>query len=139
MPLAAAELGIAGPALAAPRLAGPRSHALSTVVVPGGVLSFYRSGKFTAVCNNPFHGMCVLTRANTLRAAWRGRPLAGMLLWLEQGVRTESKEDHWASLAQVEDDRAGRLAMRAIVQEDADFLDILGHERPLAEGEAEET
>ena len=45
------------PAERAPRLAAEK-----VCSVPGGKITWYRQGYFTALCQNPHHGRCVLTR-----------------------------------------------------------------------------
>lgn len=117
---------------------GARASALASVMTTGGTIGCYRSGKFQAVCSNPFHGACILTRANTKRAAWKGRPVASMVLWLELGNSAETKQEHWALLEEVEQSRDARIGIRAAITADPDFASVLEHERALDEGEVDE-
>lgn len=118
---------------------GARHGALASTETAGGLISFYRSGKFQAVCTNAFHGQCILTRGNTKRAAWKGRPLASMVLWLDLGRACATKQQHWDSLLEVENSLDRRRAIRGLIMGDPLFADVLGYERQdLEAGEEEE-
>ena len=66
----------------------PRTHEPAEVVleVPGGKITSYRQGYFTAQCMAAHHGWCVLTRsAQPARQRAQGRPLGLLMCWLGQG------------------------------------------------------
>ena len=70
--------------------AGDISCACCRIEVPGGQLIYYEGDtRFTAVCDNPMHGSCVLTRYGSIRSKMKGRPCAMMAAWLAAGPITE--------------------------------------------------
>ena len=76
--------------------AGQRAAAEVTAVVPGGRVTWYRQGFFTAQCDNEAHGRCVLTRSSFEgRSAPQGRPLSLLTAWLSWGQGLATKEEHW--------------------------------------------
>lgn len=117
-----------------PRAAGPDAR----LDLPGGVIAFYSSNQtFTAACTNPMHHPCVLSRKRTVKAHMRGRPLALMYAWLEQGALWETKEEHWATIPELADDAATLRVARVALSEDPDARDLVNFERPLGPSEAD--
>lgn len=134
----------AAPADGAHRDARPRRGATATVQTDGGSLSYYPSkSAFEAVCDNPHHGRCVLTRTSKAKPDNRsgmtqgGRPVGFMLSWLAAGQGLPSKAAHWAPevLAQP---LGARAAMRRLAATTPSGRTLLSCERPAAEGEAPE-
>lgn len=87
------------------------------------MLSFYESKKvFQAVCANPLHGRCVLTRvvpgsgvlASSSSQSSRRRPVLGLMAaWLNNNHQA-TKEGHWSADAlapSLESRRAARLLL----------------------------
>ena len=86
------------PPAAAPEDAPDRvRHAAEVVcILPGGRITWYRQGFFTAQCQNPAHGRCVLTRSSEEgRRAPQGRPLGLLAGWLARGLELPDKASHW--------------------------------------------
>ena len=74
---------------------GARSKAEFVAEVPGGRLSWYFQGMYTAQCNNEAHGKCVLTRTSQPgRRAAQGRPLGLLSSWLALGQDLPTKASH---------------------------------------------
>lgn len=112
------------------------------VVFRWGKIAFYESkNSFEAVCRNPAHGKCVLTRTAKARATAAGqmpkggRPLGQMAAWLEQGGLPD-KAAHWAA-AVVNPSRAARSAARAAMAQNGP--ELLAFERPRNEALGEES
>lgn len=117
-----------------------RSPALAVTFVPGGKLSCY-SGRaiVEAVCSNPAHGKCVMTRtlmaSSTPGRAGQGRPLGFLAAWLAAGLDAPTKAVHWAASGVAKSNRqAARSALRAAPGGDA----LLSLERVRREGEDSE-
>lgn len=115
--------------------AGPRGKANVTVVFPWGKISYYASKQaFEAICRNPRHGTCVLTRAARAKAGKSGerfpggRPIGFMAAWLQQG-QVASKQAHWAPEV-LEASHAARRAGRRFVKDAHNGPQLLGFERP---------
>ena len=81
-----------------------RSKPQLRVEVPGGTLTWYRSGNIEAPCGNKKHvgKRCVLTRkagepGETARGGpGSGRPVGFLAAWLARGCDCGSRERHWA-------------------------------------------
>lgn len=108
-PPLAGEVGAAGSAAPAdegvvvvePKARAPAAEV--SVVVPGGKLNFYvHDGRFTAECDNPFHGKCVCTRFLGKRSKFKGMPLGFLKAWLELGPLADSKKLHWDGMQELE-------------------------------------
>ena len=64
--------------------------------VPGGKLTFYAKGFFTASCEAPGHSKCILSRSSEAgRKRAQGRPLGLLMAWLAAGAEHPTKEGHW--------------------------------------------
>ena len=120
----------------APRpAAGLRVPATATTLVPGGKLTWYRQGYFTAMCD--LHHRCVMTRTSSAgRRPGQGRPLGFLTAWLAAAATHHSKEehflkDHYPTLAE-------RQAARASLRDRDGGADLLEQERPLRAGEEKE-
>lgn len=120
-----------------------RGNAAVLVAFPWGRIAYYESKhSFEAVCRNPAHGKCVLTRSSRGRAVGAGkpprcgRPLGMMAAWLLKG-HVGSKEEHWAP-ENLQAGRAERQAGRDFIKGAAHGHTLLSHERPKADGEASE-
>lgn len=78
---------------------GAREAAEITCTVVGGKITYYKNKNcFTATCNNPLHGKCVMTRTcqasqNVYRKG-QGRPLGLLTSWLADNAQ-DSKLLHW--------------------------------------------
>lgn len=102
----------------------------------GGVLAFYESNRvFQASCGNAFHGACILTRKNTKNANMSGRPLGLLAAWLEQSALHETKEEHWAVIADIAGDRALRASRRRALCETDEGKALAEHEHPTPPGQ----
>lgn len=122
--------------------ARPRGRGAATVVFPWGKITYYASKRsFEAICRNPAHGKCVLTRSAKGRKTEPrgGRPLGFMAAWLQQG-HVASKEVHWSPEV-LNSSLPARIAGRNFVRAANQGLDLLSFERPRAAdaGEASET
>lgn len=124
------------------RPGGARKGAEVTMYVPGGSISFYSSKMaFEAVCDNPAHGRCVVTR--TCRGkkkagdafARGGRPLGFLGAWLGAGEACATKTDHWLQFDRPLDERT---LVRQRMLEVASGKTLASHERPREVGEPEE-
>lgn len=114
--------------------ARPRGRGAETVVFPWGKITYYASKRsFEAICRNPAHGKCVLTRSAKGRKAepLGGRPLGFMAAWLQQG-HVASKEAHWSPEV-LHSSLAARVAGRNFVKAASQELDLLSYERPRAD------
>lgn len=122
-----------------------RGSADLALKVPGGTIRFYENKKqFTATCDNPNHGKCVLTRqshaykgnARSENQKAKGRPLGQMCAWLAIGQHIHEREDHWDP--DRAPDHATRLAARLGLEASATGRLMLGNERDRQEGEGDE-
>lgn len=149
-PAAAVALGtpvVVPPPPLVPAPGGGLGRRSATVVfqVPGGSIAYYESKRsFEAVCDNPSHGRCVVTRTKNHRGQTPdghpkgGRPVGFLAAWLARGSNVESKAQHWDA-PQFEIPAEERAAVRATIAasgESGRFL--LGLERAQAPGEPEE-
>lgn len=127
---------------------GPRGfgmgqgRAAAIVFVDGGKLSLYENRMIVeAVCRNPTHGKCVLTRslnASTGRRVEQGRPLGLMVAWLAKGAGLPSKAEHWSPehWPSFTERCTGRAALKALAMPDS--VALLAAERAKRPGEASE-
>jgi hypothetical protein len=79
---------------------GSRQTAHLSCVVPGGKITIDLTKNIAeAVCGNPAHGKCVLTRSlsasENVRRYGQGRPLGLLMGWLSKGRVAATKADHW--------------------------------------------
>ena len=75
---------------------GARDKAQVVVQVLGGKVTLYKQGLFTATCDNPAHGRCVMSRtASAGRKKQQGRPIGFLVSWLAVGQGLTSKAAHW--------------------------------------------
>ena len=136
----------ASPAL--PRVIGAREAGLDAVWFGSGKLTFYpKTNSIEVVCCNLAHNVgktsCKMTRTCQGRhgkaGLLGGRPCGFLCAWLDWGEQVPDKSSHWAkllwsselSLPKRRDARAKLLSFPAGVQ-------LASHERPQAQGEAEE-
>ena len=99
--------------------------------------------RFEAVCGNPLHGRCVLTRSSNAKpggsdVAPRGGRLCGFLAaWLSKSGDVATKAEHWshAVMASSYDER---LAARAAIAAAEGGADLLANERGAFPGEGDE-
>ena len=102
-------------------------------------MSFYdRDSRFTAVCDNAFHGHCVLTRYKTLRSAYKGRPCGFVAAWLAAGPFCEDKQKHTELIGELENRYSERLAARTMLRDMPGGQSFLDHELPSATGASPE-
>lgn len=129
------------PPIAPPRA---RGHAAMVLQVPGGSVAYYASKQaFEAVCDNPAHGRCVVTRTARGRGVTAaggpkgGRPIGFLCAWLARGQELARKEDHWqpAVFETPQEERAHWRSMAARLESGRSLLD---QERPAVEGEPAE-
>ena len=122
-----------------------REGADVAVAVPGGVIRYYtKTMNFTATCNNPLHGKCVLTRkseayrraAKSDNMAAKGRPLGFMSAWLDMGRHKPSKDHHWDTANYP--DFHTRLVARLALSTASGGSDLLDKEREPRDGEGDE-
>lgn len=117
---------------------GPRGKAAVTVTFPHGKISYYASkNSFEAICRNPAHGKCVLTRTAKGKPGPAGkppkggRPLGFMAAWLQHSPVAD-KVMHWSPEflhGSIEARTAGREFIKG-----AHFgAELLAHERSKAE------
>lgn len=117
----------------------------ATVLFPSGRITFWPAGgKFEAICRNPAHGKCVLTRTHRAKQGLTpsgfpkgGRPLGLLAAWLLKADHTDSKEAHWSTDV-LGSSFAEREAGRRFVETAPGGDMLLGLERPRAEGEPAE-
>lgn len=119
-----------------------RGKAAVTVVFPWGKIAYYASkNSFEAICRNPAHGKCVLTRSAKAKTTRAGRPPAGgrpvgfMAAWLQHGD-VASKADHWSPDV-LRAPLAARKAGRAFVKGARYGTELLSYERPMAADQGE--
>ena len=99
---------------------------------------------FTATCNNPLHGKCVLTRkseayrraAKSDNMAAKGRPLGFMSAWLDMGRHKPSKDHDWDTANYP--DFHTRLVARLALSTASGGSDLLDKEREPRDGEGDE-
>lgn len=117
------------------------------LTVEGGRILFYPSrGEFVAHCGNKDHGRCVLTRTRYGKVPdddpdavpLGGRPLGMLLAWLACNGQ-DTKAGHWtvAALNRPLDERMYRRTL-LMASDDPMASELLGKERPLADGEPDE-
>ena len=117
--------------------AARREPAEKVCFAPGGKITWYRQGFFTAMCDNALHGKCVLSRSSKEgRKAPQGRPLGLLTAWLMVGGEHMTKEGHWlktnwTTLAQ-------RQEARDMLHQLEGGPGLLEEERPLRAGEGPE-
>lgn len=122
-----------------------RGGATVILQVPGGSIGFYPSKQaFEAVCEQPGHGRCVLTRTKQGRriggsaSLCGGRPVGFLAAWLAAGEGCPSKAAHWEATA-IERPLAERAALRAqIAACGPSGRTLLDCERPQEPGEPAE-
>lgn len=110
--------------------------AAATAVLRHGKISYYhtKGGQFEAVCRNPNHGKCVLTRKAHARPTAEGmvpkggRPLGFLAAWLERGD-VPDKASHWAPEV-MRASREARLSGRNLIKEAHHGPELLAFERP---------
>ena len=118
------------------QMLGMRLPAEVTLEVPGGRVTYYRLGQFTATCTSG-HGRCVMTRsALPGRRVCQGRPLGFLVKWLEQGMSLRSKAEHWNQAAWP--DQESRLQKRRELEGMVGGPELLSMERTPREGEGPE-
>lgn len=101
----------------------------------GGVLAFYESNNiFQATCGNALHGSCVLSRKGTRGAHMKGRPVGLLSAWLVASGMYDTKEQHWAAIAEISEDQALRIAHRRQLAECPEGRALLSYERGAAAG-----
>ena len=137
---ASAKSSAAGPSAPPPAIGREylgRSKPHLRVEVPGGSLTWYRSGYIEAQCGNKKHvgKRCVLTRkagapSGTAKGGpGSGRPVGFLAAWLARGCECGSRERHWA------DDNmvipwAERMLARMYVLDLPIGVDLSDKERP---------
>ena len=105
--------------------------------VPGGRITYYRQGFFSAQCTAGHHGRCVLTRsAQPGRKRAQGRPLGLMMYWLSRGEGFATRADHWNKDHWPTHEE--RSACRRQLAQLPGGQDLLDQERPQEAGEASE-
>lgn len=129
-----------------PANARRRGRGHDTVVFPWGKITFYESkgGAFEAICRNPAHGKCVLTRgargkpgaSSSTSAPRGGRPLGFLAAWLAKGDAA-SKEEHWSDVC-IRPSLAARQAGREFVRSALHGEALMARERPAVPGEPPE-
>ena len=133
----------AEPAAEVRRGAGARQRSSATVTmhVPGGSISYYPSkAAFEAVCDNPRHGRCVVTRTSRTgggvrrQAAAGGRPVGFLAAWLGAGQDLPDKDAHW-SMACFDQSHEQRTALRSQIAGTPSGRTLLASEREVAVGE----
>ena len=114
-----------------------RTRAEIVAEVPGGRLTYYGRGFFTATCDNAMHGKCIKTcSAFAGRKRAQGRPLGFLSAWLSCGSDLPSKAAHWDRSNWP--DFATRCEHRDMLAEVPGGPDLLAQERPMEPGEAAE-
>ena len=106
------------------------------MVFPAGKISFYDSkNTFEAICRNPKHGKCVLSRTRNAAKSKDpnavpkgGRPLGFLGAWLLQ-AHCETKAEHW-SYANLRPSREARGGARNFIKKAHNGMDLLSKERP---------
>ena len=111
----------------------------------GGSISFYRDGRFEAVCRHCDHlprGRCRLTRTcygtgnDTCPA--QGRPLGLMASWILTQSNFADREDHTDLYAVYSQSHEQRCLAREQLKMLPDAADLLSHERKQRPDEPEE-
>ena len=121
-----------------PRALAGRGRAAAVVEADGGWIAFYESkNAFQAVCTNPFHGDCKLTRGATRKAHMRGRPCGMLRWWLDIGAACDSKQEHMDLVATLAADWDDRNSARARIRAHPDGPALLAFERPFG-GDSDE-
>ena len=101
----------------------------------GGLMQYYPTDRrFTATCDNPLHGSCVLTRYDRQRSRMQGRPCGLMMAWLAASAVVETKEDHFNMVAELEADYEIRQDYRKSIAVRPGGPGFLTLERGSAEG-----
>ena len=117
-----------------------RGPCAATAAFAGGRIAFFEgAGFFQAVCNNPLHDRCIMTRSCRAKGGqgkFGGRPVAFLAAWLEDNGQVD-KAAHWR-FADLRLSLEDRLAQRAMIQADAEKSELLRHERPKVDGEDSE-
>lgn len=120
---------------------GPRGHGEATVEFPCGKITYWSSkGVFEAICRNPAHGKCVLTRSAKARRNTEqrgGRPLGFLAAWLLKAEQAADKTEHWSQEfmhSSLED----RVAGRTYIAVSDNGEDLLSKERAPVPNEPEE-
>ena len=105
----------------------------------GGEMFYYDTDKrFTAVCGNPLHGVCILTRYAKPRSRMKGRPVGFMMAWLGSGAVAEDRESHWAAVAEIEGSPEFRNEQRQWMLTQDGGPEFLSFERNAESGLGEE-
>lgn len=102
----------------------------------GGSLQYYFKGcRFQAVCGNPAHGRCVLTRSSRPGVSGKlGRPLGLMAAWLRQSGVDSQQQHVYLPTPTFEQ----RVEARNELQRISGATVLFAHERPQLEHEGDE-
>jgi len=136
-PLAGAgDIGIGGEAAPpGPRPPIGRLAPIARLDTPGGYIQFYaKDDRFTATCENPLHGSCVVTRYAKPRSRMKGRPCGFLSAWLASGALTEDKEAHFGMVRDIEADFECRRDARVHMMAQPDGPLLLSRERNSSDG-----
>jgi hypothetical protein len=115
-----------------------RGHADITWSLFGGTMNYYiHDQRFTAVCGNPLHGHCVLTRHARARAHMKGRPVTMLYGFLSVAEMCDTKEEHWSFISALADDLDERIAIRILVADIPIGRRLLLRQLQLRDGEVD--
>ena len=94
-----------------------RESAEISCEVPGGRITYYKSkDSYQAVCSNPAHSNCVMTKTCRASAALarygQGRPLGFLAAWLNNNQQP-TKFNHWQVAPNFQDRKLHRLQLAA--------------------------
>ena len=92
---------------------------------------YYENGtRFKAICSNPLHGACELSRLRSAAARCQGAPVGFMIAWLARGPDVLTKEEHWddETMKAIEADGAVLRRARAEYRDDADVARVASFE-----------
>lgn len=105
----------------------------------GGTIIYYaRSGNFSAVCDNPLHGRCILTRTSkpsrSAARAGQGRPLGHLAAWLACNDQVGGHAEHMSFVPS----HVERVHWRGLYRDSAGWRYLETCERGRREGESSE-
>jgi hypothetical protein len=97
----------------------------------GGVISFYKDGRFQATCPLKTHPLCRLTRYANAAGADKGRPIGLMAAWIAS-ANDWNQDEHRKKETLYFLTQPARLKHRLRIKESPGGPQLISHEKPLA-------
>ena len=110
-----------------------RANALVSVPFGVGRISFYKDGRFEALCCLPGHARCRMTRylpkSEQAARSGKGRPVGHMAAWLSPSIVLQDRAEHRNPFFMMSLSKEARQQARNGVKNVERGLELLSHER----------